>query len=224
MKNKRSLREKEKLISEIVEISHLIYQKGFVSATDGNISARLENGNIICTPTSISKGELKKSQIVEVDPEGNLVYGIYKPSTEIKMHLFIYKQRKDINAIVHAHPPFATAFATAALSLEGFTLPEVIINLGKIPLAKYATPSTDEVPLSIQPFIENCDAFLLQNHGAVTLGTNLKDAYFKMEKLEHYAMVVLLARILGGEKNLSNEDLKKLSDISLKIYGKKIKI
>ncbi len=224
MKNKGSLREKEKLISEIVEISHLIYQKGFVSATDGNISARLENGNIICTPTSISKGELKKSQIVEVDPEGNLVYGIYKPSTEIKMHLFIYKQRKDINAIVHAHPPFATAFATAALSLEGFTLPEVIINLGKIPLAKYATPSTDEVPLSIQPFIENCDAFLLQNHGAVTLGTNLKDAYFKMEKLEHYAMVVLLARILGGEKNLSNEDLKKLSDISLKIYGKKIKI
>ncbi len=224
MKNKGSLREKEKLISEIVEISHLIYQKGFVSATDGKISARLENGNIICTPTSISKGELKKSQIVEVDPEGNLVYGIYKPSTEIKMHLFIYKQRKDINAIVHAHPPFATAFATAALSLEGFTLPEVIINLGKIPLAKYATPSTDEVPLSIQPFIENCDAFLLQNHGAVTLGTNLKDAYFKMEKLEHYAMVVLLARILGGEKNLSNEDLKKLSDISLKIYGKKIKI
>ncbi|MFN3135468.1 MAG: class II aldolase/adducin family protein [Candidatus Kryptonium sp.] len=224
MRDKKVLKEKEKLISEIVEISHLLYQKGFVSATDGNISARLKNGNIICTPTSVNKGELKKSQIVEVDSDGRLIHGIYKPSTEIKMHLFIYNQRTDVNAIVHAHPPFATAFATAGLSLEGFTLPEVIINLGKIPLAKYATPSTDEVPLSIQPFIKDCDAFLLQNHGAVTLGANLKDAYLKMEKLEHYAMVVLLARILGGEKNLSIEDVKKLSDVSLKIYGKKIKI
>jgi L-fuculose-phosphate aldolase len=224
MRDKKALKEKEKLISEIVKISHLLYQKGFVSATDGNISARLKNGNIICTPTSANKGELRRSQIVEVDLDGNLVYGISKPSTEIKMHLFIYKNRNDVNAIVHAHPPFATAFATAGLSLEEFTLPEVIINLGKIPLAKYATPSTDEVPSSIQPFIKDCDAFLLQNHGAVTLGANLKDAYLKMEKLEHYAMVVLLARILGGEKHLSIEDIEKLSDVSLKIYGKKIKI
>jgi len=120
MRNKKALKEKEKLISEIVKISHLLYQKEFVSATDGNISARLKNGNIICTPTSVNKGELRRSQIVEVDLDGNLVYGIYKPSTEIKMHLFIYKNRNDVNAIVHAHPPFATAFATAGLSLEEF--------------------------------------------------------------------------------------------------------
>jgi L-fuculose-phosphate aldolase len=174
---------KEKLIEEIVEISHLIYKKGFVSSTDGNISAKLPNGNILCTPTSVNKGEVKKSHIVEVNPMGEVVYGIYKPSTEIKMHLFIYQRRDDVKAIIHAHPPFATAFATAGLSLEGYVLPEVIVNLGKIPLAKYATPSTEEVPLSIEPFVEKHDAFLLQNHGAVTLGSSLKDAYFKMEKL-----------------------------------------
>jgi L-fuculose-phosphate aldolase len=215
---------KEKLIEEIVEISHLIYKKGFVSSTDGNISAKLPNGNILCTPTSVNKGEVKKSHIVEVNPTGEVVYGIYKPSTEIKMHLFIYQRRDDVKAIIHAHPPFATAFATAGLSLEGYVLPEVIVNLGKIPLAKYATPSTEEVSLSIEPFVEKHDAFLLQNHGAVTLGSSLKDAYFKMEKLEHYAMIILLARILGGEKNLSQDEIAKLSEISLKSYGKKIKI
>ncbi len=215
---------KEKLIEEIVEISHLIYKKGFVSATDGNISARLPNGNILCTPTMLSKGEIKKSNIVEIDADENLVYGIYKPSTEVKMHLFIYKQREDVNAIIHAHPPFATSFAVAGLSLENYVLPEVIINIGKIPLAKYATPSTDEVPKSIEPFIKDHDAFLLQNHGAVTIGTNLKEAFFKMEKLEHYAMIVLFARILGGERTLSTEEITKLSEISLKSYGKKIKI
>ncbi len=215
---------KDKLIQEIVEISHLVYQKGFVSATDGNISARLPNGNILCTPTSVNKGEIKKSHIVEIDENGNLIYGIYKPSTEIKMHLFIYKNRDDVNAIVHAHPPFATSFAVAGLSLENYVLPEVIVNLGKIPLAKYATPSTDEVPLSIQPYVKVHDAFLLQNHGAVTLGVNLKDAFYKMEKLEHYAMVILLSRVLGGERVLSNEEVLKLAEISLKSYGKKIKI
>ena len=215
---------KEKLIEEIVEISHLIYKKGFVSSTDGNISVKLPNGNILCTPTSVNKGEVKESHIVEVNPTGEVVYGIYKPSTEIKMHLFIYQRRDDVKAIIHAHPPFATAFATAGLSLEGYVLPEVIVNLGKIPLAKYATPSTEEVPLSIEPFVEKHDAFLLQNHGAVTLGSSLKDAYFKMEKLEHYAMIILLARILGGEKNLSQDEIAKLSEISLKSYGKKIKI
>jgi L-fuculose-phosphate aldolase len=215
---------KEKLIEEIVEISHLIYKKGFVSSTDGNISAKLPNENILCTPTSVNKGEVKKSHIVEVNPTGEVVYGVYKPSTEIKMHLFIYQRRDDVKAIIHAHPPFATAFATAGLSLEGYVLPEVIVNLGKIPLAKYATPSTEEVPLSIEPFVEKHDAFLLQNHGAVTLGSSLKDAYFKMEKLEHYAMIILLARILGGEKNLSQDEIAKLSEISLKSYGKKIKI
>jgi len=215
---------KDKIIQEIVEIAHIIYQKGFVSATDGNISARLPNGNILCTPTSVNKGEIKKSHIVEIDENGNLIYGIHKPSTEIKMHLFIYKNRDDVNAIVHAHPPFATSFAVAGLSLENYVLPEVIVNLGKIPLAKYATPSTDEVAQSIQPYVKNHDAFLLQNHGAVTLGVNLKDALYKMEKLEHYAMVILLARILGGEKVLSNEDILKLAEISLKSYGKQIKI
>jgi len=215
---------KEKLINEIVEISHLIYKKGFVSATDGNISVRLPNGNILCTPTMLNKGEVKKSSIVEIDEDGNLVYGIHKPSTEIKMHLFIYRQREDVKAIIHAHPPFATSFAVAGLSLENYVLPEVIVNLGKIPLARYATPSTDEVPMSIQPFVKSHDAFLLQNHGAVTVGSNLKDAFFKMEKLEHYAMIILLARVLGGEKTLTQEDIAKLSEISLKSYGKKIKI
>ncbi len=218
------MKVKEKLIEEIVQISHLIYKNGFVTSTDGNISARLPNGNILCTPTSVNKGELKKSQIVEVNPKGEIVYGIFNPSTEIKMHLFIYQRRDDVKAIIHAHPPFATAFATAGISLEGYVLPEVIVNLGKIPTAKYATPSTEEVPLSIEPFVEKHDAFLLQNHGAVTLGSSLKDAYFKMEKLEHYAMIILLARILGGEKNLSQDEISKLSEVSLKVYGKKIRI
>ncbi len=209
------------LKENIIQICRLIYAKGFVSATDGNVSIRIsESGNILTTATGISKGFLKSEDIIEIDLNGNIISGNKKPSTEIAMHLFIYNQRKDINAVVHAHPPYATGFATARQDLTGCLFPEVIIGLGAIPLADYATPSTIEVVKSIEPFIHKTEAILLSNHGVVAYGKDLLDAYFKLEKVEHAAHITFIARLLGGEKCLTSADVEKLKSISRTIYEK----
>jgi L-fuculose-phosphate aldolase len=212
--------ELQKTITDLVDVCHRIYDKGFVSATDGNISARLENGNILATPTAINKGMVRPDDLVIVDLKGNLVSGLKRPSTELLMHLYIYRARTDVQAVVHAHPPHATGFATARVPLTECLFPEVIVGLGAIPLASYATPSTEEVVESIAPFVQNADAILLANHGVVTYGADLLDAYFKMEKVEHAAHITLIARLLGGEKPLSESDIKKLRKISTESYGK----
>jgi L-fuculose-phosphate aldolase len=212
--------ELQKTITDLVDVCHRIYDKGFVSATDGNISARLENGNILATPTAINKGMVRPDDLVIVDLEGNLVSGLKRPSTELLMHLYIYRARTDVQAAVHAHPPHATGFATARIPLTECLFPEVIVGLGAIPLASYATPSTEEVVESIAPFVQNADAILLANHGVVTYGTDLLDAYFKMEKVEHAAHITLVAHLLGGEKPLSESDIEKLRKISAESYGK----
>jgi len=204
----------------IIEICRRIYDKGFVAATDGNISVRLENGNILATPTAVSKGFVREDELIEVDLEGNVLSGTKRPSTELAMHLYIYKQRPDINAVVHCHPPYATGFATAGLALDKCVFPEVIVGLGAIPLAEYATPSTQEVVESIAPYIKTSDAFLLANHGVVTAGVDIFDAYFKMEKVEHAAHITLIARLLGGERVLTKSDVEKLEKISYASYGK----
>lgn len=212
--------EIQKLISDLVDVCHRVYDRGYVTATDGNVSVRLENGNILATPTAINKGMVRPDDLIVVDRDGNLVSGLKRPSTELPMHLYIYRERQDVQAVVHAHPPYATGFATARIPLNECLFPEVIVGLGAIPLAQYATPSTTEVVESIAQFVPNADAILLANHGVVTYGKDLLDAYFKMEKVEHAAHITFVARLLGGEKPLSDAELEKLRRISEESYGK----
>jgi L-fuculose-phosphate aldolase len=204
----------------IVLVCHKLYEKGFVSATDGNVSARLECGNVLVTPSGLNKGQIGESDLVELKADGTPVTLSRKASTETDMHLFIYQQRPDVQAVVHAHPPHATGFATAHIPLTACLFPEVIVGLGAIPLASYATPSTKEVSDSLAPYVRSADAILLANHGVVTYGSSVEDAYFKMEKVEHAAHITFVARVLGGEKPLSAGEIEKLKNISESSYGK----
>jgi L-fuculose-phosphate aldolase len=158
----------------------------------------------------LNKGKVKETDLVEVTLEGKTVTNDRKPSMELDMHLFIYQQRSDANAVVHAHPIYATGFATARIPLDKLLLPEVVFGLGAIPLARYATPSTKEVAASIAPYVKTSTAILLENHGVVTFGKDLDDAFFKMEKVEHAAHIAFVARLLGGERPLSSADVAKL--------------
>lgn len=204
---------------QLVDVCHRLHAKGFVTATDGNVSARLPNGNILATPSRISKGSVHESDLVEVKPDGAPVTLSRKPSTELEMHLAVYRERPDVQAVVHAHPTYATGFAAARMSLEACLFPEVILGLGTIPLAEYATPSTDEVAASLLPYLKTSDAILMANHGVVTFGSDLEDAYFKMEKTEHAAHITFVARMLGGERPLSREQVERLREVSRSSYG-----
>lgn len=208
------------IASAIVLACHKLYERGFVTATDGNVSARLDCGNILVTPSAINKGQVGESDLVEVKADGTPVTLSRKGSTELDMHLFIYQQRPDVQSVVHAHPPHATGFATAHIPLTACLFPEVIVGLGAIPLAQYATPSTKEVADSLAPYVKTADAILLANHGVVTYGINVEDAYFKMEKVEHAAHITFVARVLGGEKPLSTGEIDKLRNISELSYGR----
>lgn len=201
------------LARNIVTVCRALYDKGFVSATDGNVSTRLPNGNILSTPTSLNKGRVTENDLVEVTADGVPVRPGHPPSIELGMHLFIYRQRPDVAAVVHAHPIYATGFATARIPLDKPLYPEVIFGIGSIPLAEFATPSTDEVAASIAPFVRDVNAILLMNHGVVTYGKDLDDAYFKMEKVEHAAHMTFVARMLGGEKPLSAEQVRRLTSV-----------
>lgn len=204
---------------KLVEICHRVYEKEFVSAFDGNLSARREDGNIYITRSGVNKGDVTPDDILLIDPEGRKLEGEGKITTEVKIHLVAYKHRKEVNAVIHTHPVFATAFATMG---EGFTtpvFPEVVLGLGKVPLCRYGTPSTDELPDSMLPHISYAWAMLLENHGAVTFGKNIEDAYFKTEKLEHTAKTIWAIRTMGREKTIPLTKLKKLYSISEEVYG-----
>jgi L-fuculose-phosphate aldolase len=204
---------------KLVEICRKVYEKGFVAATDGNISTVTSYNTFLITRSGISKGEVTEDDILEIDAAGNILKGKGKLSTEFKIHLFAYSRRPEVNAVVHCHPVYATAFATVGEELTKHIFPEVILTIGKIPLCRYETPSTDSLPLSMEPYIDFAWAMLLQNHGAVTLGKNLDDAYNKMEKLEHAAQTIFAARLLGGEKELSFEKVKELLNLAKDVYG-----
>ncbi len=194
---------------QICEIGRRMYARNMVAANDGNLSVRLPEGTILATPTGVCKGFMSPEMMVRVDREGRPQDG-RKPSTEILMHLFVYRERPEVNAVVHAHPVYATGFATAGLSLEDCVAAEIIATLGSIPLAQYGTPSTPELPESLRPHIHRADAILLANHGVVTVGADLWEAYFRLERVEHYAHIVSVARQLGGEKLLPPEQVEKL--------------
>ncbi len=217
---KNSIQSSTDVSNEVVNVCRRVAVKGFVAATDGNISVRLPNGNILATPTSLNKGFVQKEDLVELSLDGRQISGKRKPSTEMKMHLFIYQQRKDVNAVVHCHPIYATGFAAAGIPLKENIFPEMIVGFGTIPLAAYATPSTEDVGESLRPFIASSDAILLANHGVVTFGNDVWDAYFKMEKVEHIAQTLFVAQSLGGAKQLSNEQVLQLKELSKTVYGK----
>jgi L-fuculose-phosphate aldolase len=206
-------------ISRLVEICHKVYEKGFVSAFDGNVSVITPQNTILITRSAVCKGDVTEDDIMEIDGGGNILRGKGKISTEFKVHLYAYSRRPEVNAVVHCHPVYATAFATSGEGLMKNVFPEVILTLGKVPLCKYTTPSTDDLPTSMEPYIEHSWAFLFQNHGAVTLGKSLRDAYFKMEKLEHTAKTIFISRMLGGETEISREKILELLNLSKGTYG-----
>lgn len=199
---------------QLVEICHKIHAKGFVAATDGNISVRIDENKILCTPTSLPKEKIRISDLIVISLDGNVISGNKKPSTEFKMHLAIYKNREDVNAVIHAHPVYATAFASSKLALDIPFLPEVILSIGKVPVCTYATPSTDEVVKSILPFVKKTNLLLLQNHGVVTFGKNLQEAYYLLEKLEHTAKIFSVAMTFNGVRPLTKNQILKLYQIN----------
>ncbi|MDP4115121.1 MAG: class II aldolase/adducin family protein [Bacteroidota bacterium] len=205
--------------SEIVSICHRVYEKGFVAATDGNISAVNDRGTIYITRSAVCKGEVEEKDILEIDFEGQLISGTGKVTTENKLHLFVYANRKEVKAVVHCHPVYTSAFAVAGKPIDHYILPEVILSLGKISLCEYGSPGIDELPLSIKPFVGESNAFILKNHGALTIGESLKQAYYRMEKLEHTAKIQLMALSLGGAQKIPEDKIQKLISYAKEVYG-----
>lgn len=195
----------------ICELGRRMYSKNFVASNDGNLSVRTGEDEIICTPTGVSKGFMTEDMLVKIRMNGDIVEGSLKPSSEIKMHIRVYMENKQIGGVVHAHPPVATAFAVAGIELQPNLLPEAVIMLGAVHVAPYATPGTDEVPEAIAPFVENNKAVLMANHGALTWGRDIYESYHRMESLEHYAKISMYAKYTIGHFNpLTNVEMSKL--------------
>ena len=201
---------------EIVRVCRLLHEKGYVAATDGNVSVRLGKNRILSTPSGFSKGFLAPEQLVVTDLEGRKIPSRepasrdLKPTSELPMHLEAYRQRPDICAVIHAHPPICVALSIAGISLARCLLPEVVVTLGLIPTVEYATPSSAEGPRAIRDLIANHDALVIQRHGTLTVGKDPFDAYLKLEKMEHAAYVTLLLRQLGRETPLPPAEVAKL--------------
>jgi len=208
-----STRLDEQIRAEIVEAGRRMYDRGFVASNDGNISARLDEKRLMTTPKSVSKGFMTPDMMVVVDYDGNKVSGDRDASSELPMHLEIYRNRPDVNGVVHAHPPTATGFAVAGIPLTRAVLAEVITTLGSIPIAEYGTPSTAELPEAVRKYIKAHDGMLLANHGAVTCGPSVMAAYYKMETIEHFAKISLVARLLGREHLISRDEVERLQGL-----------
>lgn len=204
---------------QIVFLGKMLHEHGFVAATDGNLSVRLDKNRILATPTGMSKGAMKTSDMVVVDAKGQRLSGRRDVSSEIGMHLLIYRLRPDVGAIVHAHPPTATGFAAAGIALNQPLVCEVVIGLGSIPLAKYGTPGTAELTDALAPLIPQYDAILMSNHGVVAYGDTLEHAYMKMETVEHFAQIALVTHLLGRQQPLGGQDLEKLVIARSKYQG-----
>ena len=195
---------------DICTVGSWIHARNFVASTDGNISVRLDAGRILTSPTTISKGMMTPEDLVITDLEGQPLAGRRRPSSELAMHLLIYRLRPDIHAVCHAHPPTATGYAAAGLPLNKAIVSEVVLALGCIPLAPYATPGTPELTKMFEPLVPNYDAILMANHGVVTYGQDLLTAFFRMETVEHFAQVSLVTELLGKQALLSGRDVEKL--------------
>lgn len=210
----------EQIKDEICDVCHKMWQQGWVAANDGNVSVRISDDQIIATPTGISKSFITPEKLVTININGDILEaeGDYKPSSEMKMHLCCYRERPDVNAVVHAHPPTATGFAVAHKHMDSYIMIEDVICLGSVPVTPYGTPSTEEVPNSIRPYLSEHDVVLLENHGALAIGCDLITAYYRMESLELWAKIELSATILGGAKEISKPDIDTLISMRGK-YG-----
>ncbi|MBZ5591351.1 MAG: class II aldolase/adducin family protein [Acidobacteriia bacterium] len=205
-KSERELRQ------DIVDIGRLVYQKGWVAANDGNITVRLSPDRILATPTGVSKGMMHVDDLIIVDKQGAKIEGRKECTSEIFMHCTVYNMRPDIHSVLHAHPPVATGFATAGRPLDQALLPEVIIGLGCVPLAAYGLPGTPALTEPMLPYIPKYDAIMMGNHGAVCYGEDVYKAFFKMETVEHFARIALVAELLGGANVLPRTEVDKLLD------------
>jgi L-fuculose-phosphate aldolase len=215
LRTQDSLTSESQLRADIVEVGRRLWTRGYVASNDGNISVRIAPDRLLMTPASVSKGFMTPDMMVVTDLDGVLVSGApgRKPSSEILMHLVTYRERPDVGAVLHAHPPLSTGFAVAGIPLDRAVLAEVVTTLGSIPIAEYGTPSTRELAETVRPYVKLHDGLLLANHGALALGRDLFAAYYKMETIEHFARISLVARLLGGERLLSREEVLRLQDL-----------
>src|SRR5580693_2458346 len=201
------------LRDDIVEVGRRMYARRYTASNDGNVSVRLGAGRLLMTPKGVCKGFMTPDMMCITDLDGQKLQGDRDPSSEMLMHLEVYRQRPDVHAVVHAHPPTATGFAVAGIPLDRAVLAEVLTTLGSIPIAAYATPSTAELPLAVRKFIKAHDGMLLANHGALTVGADLFSAYYKMETIEHFATISLVARMLGRENLIAREEVLRLQEL-----------
>ena len=206
-------RSEQQLRADIVEVGRRLYARGYTASNDGNISLRLDASRLLMTPTSVCKGFMTPDMMCITDLDGKKIAGDRNPSSEMQMHLEVYRQRPEVQAVVHAHPPIATGFAVAGIPLDRAVLAEVVTTLGSVPIAEYATPSTKELPEAVRKYVKAHDGMLLANHGALTLGADVFAAYYKMETIEHFAKISLVARMLGGERLLSRDEVTRLEKL-----------
>ena len=203
----------EQARADIVEVGRRLWERGYVASNDGNISVRLDAQRLMTTPKNVSKGFMTPDMMVITDYDGRKIAGQRDPSSELKMHLEVYRNRPDAGAVVHAHPPTATGFAVAGIALDRAVLAEVITTLGSIPIAEYATPSTQELPDAVRKYIKAHDGLLLANHGALAVAGDVFNAYYRMETIEHFAKISLVARTLGREHLLSRDEVDRLQGL-----------
>src|SRR5688500_13403786 len=203
----------EQARADIVEVGRRLWERGYVASNDGNVSVRLDDTRLITTPKNVSKGFMTPDMMVITDLDGRKIAGDRDPSSELKMHLEVYRNRPDARAVVHAHPPTATGFAVAGIALDRAVLAEVITTLGSITIAAYATPSTDELPAAVRKYVKAHDGLLLANHGALALAGDVMSAYYRMETIEHFAKISLVARTLGRENILSRDEVDRLQGL-----------
>lgn len=203
-------RTEEGAREDLVRVCQRIYEKGWVAANDGNVSIRLDEQRILCTPTGLSKGMVTAADLIVCDMRGNRMEGNRERTSEILMHITIYSLRPDVCSVVHAHPPVATGFAAAGRALDKALLPEVIVQLGAVPLASYGLPGTPALSDGMRPWVPRYDALLLENHGCTAYGKDVWEAYFRMETVEHFARITLVAEMLGGARPLPRKEVEKL--------------
>src|SRR5215468_1670359 len=206
-----------KLKEQICEIGRRLYNRGFAAANDGNITIRLNDKEILCTPTLVSKGFLKPEDICKVDYEGKQLAGIRKRTSEVLLHLAVYKQRPDVMAVVHCHPPHATAFAVAHEPIPKCVLPEVEVFLGEVPISRYETPGGQKFAETIVPYVKDCNTIILANHGTVTFGPDLEKAYWNSEIIDAYCKILLLSKLLGNVNYFTQQQTKELLDLKKRL-------
>jgi L-fuculose-phosphate aldolase len=210
MRNRVLAPDRHRLALEIVEICSWMYQKGFIASSEGNVSAVLGADRLLVTPRGAHKGLLQPEQLIVTDREGRQLSGNLSPSSELPLHLLVYRERPDVRGVIHAHPTMAIVCSLAGISFDDGVIPEVLTSLGGIPIAPYATPGTDEAAEVISPFIHHFDALVLARHGSVTVGRDLREAYSKLEMLEHTAQILVLSRLLGPVSPLPKDEVSRL--------------